>query len=354
MFKNRRIALLTLAIITVVCLLIAYYVNSAGAALISETQEGCLVISEVGWAGTEASTSDEWYEIENTCNSTVTITQDEWYLETVSGTSIVTATVPVSNIPAFGICLYERTDDNAVASRTACGINGSAGTGSSLTGIFTNSGVDSFALRHSTDLNSYHELAFDGSWPAGSSSPRASMQKVNGQWYTSNQGVEKDASGNTILGTPGAVNELPSSNPDTCGFLPDNVELNLDVIVNQDLSGRVEATLTSDLWGVAPDGSLIATTGAATVVFFESPSVNGETGWTLINRTWDKETSVACIDAFENVTDDFEQRLRKGNVIQPSQLHTNDWSDYYVTWIATIHEFQTSGMTQVFLPAIQK
>ena len=73
-----------------------------------------VVVNEVAWMGTTASTSDEWIELHNPTGSPVDLTG--WTLTAADGTpSINLAGV----IPAHGYFLLERTDDNTVPSTPA-------------------------------------------------------------------------------------------------------------------------------------------------------------------------------------------------------------------------------------------
>ena len=343
MFKNKAVTLIVLAVLSALFLLIAYAINAGAAVEFSEAQEGCLSISEVGWSGTAASTADEWYEVANNC--AFPVSTDGWYLETTADDLTQdTAYLPAVDIPANDVCLFERTDEQTVASVNSCGLHGGAGDGESLVGIFTNSGIVSFALWNDNDSESYHEMILDDTWPAGSSSPRASMQRVGGQWYTSNSGTALDANGDTILGTPGAANELPSGNPATCGDWPDKIDYDLDMVVYEDHSVRAEVTVETDLWGVGDGGALIATEGTFTLAYVQG-------GWTVVAFEYDPETSNACIDAVELVKDATENIMQG----QPSNMpapHPSYWLGY-ANWLNGILQFQKSGLSTVFLPAVQ-
>jgi hypothetical protein len=343
MFRNKTQALIVLAVLTIMFLFVAYVLDAGAAVEFSEAQEGCLSISEVGWSGTAASTADEWYEIQNSCSFAVST--DGWYLETTADDLTQrTAYLPITEVAANGLCLFERTDENTVASVNSCGLHGGAGDGESLVGIFTNSGIVSFALWNDTDSESYHEMVLDNTWPAGSSSPRASMQRVGGQWYTSNSGTALDANGDTILGTPGAANELPSGNPATCSTYPDKIAFDLDMVLFEDMSTQAQITVETDLWGVGDGGSLIATEGTFTLAYVQG-------AWTVAVFEYEEGTSDACIDALEWVKDGTENIMQG----QPSNMpapHPSYWLGY-ANWLNGILQFQKSGLSTVFLPAVQ-
>lgn len=341
-----------------VCLFILTLVSGCAAFIMVKSAEGqsesCLVINEVAWAGTEASASDEWYEVANLCGEPLSTAG--WYLETTQGDGdVVTATLPVTMVYAdygeIGFALFERTDDQAVSNITADGIHGScAGCGGSLTGIFPNSDVVSFAL-YNADRTQYHIIwMIDGDWPAGSSSPRASMQANGIEWYTSNQSLgAQDAGGNPIFGTPGAENVPNTTNPNTCDTLPTSWDWDLDVVLFEDFSSRGEIYLEADLWGVAADGTLIQTIGQVTLAHFAQPNINGQTGWLVIETAWEEETSNACIDALEMLADGTENVLRgrPSGVADQSEL----WP-VYADWLNAVLDFQKSGVFSSYLPVV--
>jgi hypothetical protein len=161
-----------------------------------------ILINEIDWSGTSASSSDEWIELHNPGALAISLTG--WSLTDGSDISISLS----GSLPAYSFYLLERTDDTTVADIAADGIyTGSLKDGGEVLQLFGPAGelVDS--------ANSS-----GGSWPAGRSSPKASMERrggadFSGNWgsFTGYNGNGLDASGNPIRGTPRRTNSLSGS-----------------------------------------------------------------------------------------------------------------------------------------------
>lgn len=152
-----------------------------------------LVINEVAYRGTEASSSDEWIELYNPNTSFVDLTGWTLFLGSKA--------LPLQGVvDPHGYYLLERSDDDTISSLEADLI---------YTGSLTDSGVE---LRLVNDLGfTIDELS---QWYV-SISDRSSMERLNpfiGADYAFNWGVFSadatalDANGNLILGTPRAAN----------------------------------------------------------------------------------------------------------------------------------------------------
>ena len=175
-----------------------------------------ILINEVAWSGTTASSSDEWIELHNP--GAISISMTGWSL--TDGADI---TISLSgSLPAYSFYLLERTDDTTVADIAADGIyTGSLRDGGEMLQLLGSAGelVDS--------ANSS-----GGSWPAGGSSPKASMERrggadFSGNWgsYTGYNGNGLDASGNPIRGTPRRTNSLFFPTPIPTG-IPSRIVIN--------------------------------------------------------------------------------------------------------------------------------
>ncbi len=154
-----------------------------------------LLINEVAWAGTAASTSDEWIELYNPGTSAIPLSG--WILRALDGTPTINLT---GSIPAGGYYLLERTDDTAVSDITADLI---------FSGDVSNSG-EIFQLFDPSNRLIDTANSNGGSWPAGSSTTFGSMERSglvadsDSVWFT-NTGVVRnglDANNNPINGTP--------------------------------------------------------------------------------------------------------------------------------------------------------
>jgi len=172
-----------------------------------------MFINEIAWAGTEASSSDEWIELYNTSEEPVdlsgwTLTFDKWVvlLDAVGEATLETRRTTVA---AHGFFLLERTDDETILDMPADLI---------YKGSLPNSGA-TLCLLNQDGEEVDTANAFQEEWIAGNASQDepiyASMERVDAtktddfsNWQTNN-GVTRcgcDAAGNTINGTPGATN----------------------------------------------------------------------------------------------------------------------------------------------------
>lgn len=157
------------------------------------TEPGAIIISELAWAGTAASASDEWIELYNT--TPLPINLSGWSLRDGNDINIALD----GTIPAQGFLLLERTDDNSVADVSADLI---------YAGGIANSG-EVLTLRDST--NTVIDRADGASgWPAGaadfSMERKAASSHVG---WISNDGLTRhgrDANGNPLNATPRAPN----------------------------------------------------------------------------------------------------------------------------------------------------
>lgn len=163
-----------------------------------------VVIGEVGWSGTQASTSDEWMELRNNTSSTVDLAG--WTLSAADGTPNI---ILSGNITAGGYFLLERTADTTISNISADQV---------YTG-FLSDGGETLELKDATG-NIIDSVNSDGgSWPGGTGGsgtpPRASMERISSSVagvdsnWTTNDGIVRsgvDAGGNPINGTPKAAN----------------------------------------------------------------------------------------------------------------------------------------------------
>jgi hypothetical protein len=153
-----------------------------------------ILISEIAWAGTAASSNDEWIELWNPGPGAVDL--DGWVL-TDNGDIRIHL---YGTIDGGDYYLLERTDDTTVRDITADIL---------YAGSLSNSG-ESLFLSDSSGRLVDSANADGGFWPAGSTSGYASMERIgdvpssDGRWCT-NAGVVRnglDANGGLIHGTP--------------------------------------------------------------------------------------------------------------------------------------------------------
>ncbi|MDD4903799.1 MAG: lamin tail domain-containing protein [Candidatus Bipolaricaulis sp.] len=172
---------------------------------------GPVVINEVGWGGTAASSTDEWIELYNASGESVDLAG--WVLmmgETripLDGAGEGAIEVRRTSVPSHGYYLLERTDDETVSNVIADLL---------FKGSLSNAGAD-LRLVDPSGAVVDEVLCAETGWPAGSGSggarPYASMERTDPSagvavWATNNERAATglDAKGTPIAGTPGAEN----------------------------------------------------------------------------------------------------------------------------------------------------
>lgn len=172
---------------------------------------GGVVISEIGWSGTKASSTDEWIELYNNTDTAVDLALWGIY---EGGESVLTEEL-TGVIAPHSFYLIERTDDATVADIPASQMPSPWG-GSGLA-----NGGEHLVLKNAAGIV-VDEINAAGGWFAGSASPNYfSMERIdflaggdNPTNWRSNDGVTRngtDAAGNPINGTPLAANSAGAS-----------------------------------------------------------------------------------------------------------------------------------------------
>ncbi|NOZ28797.1 MAG: hypothetical protein GXP39_12195 [Chloroflexi bacterium] len=166
-----------------------------------------VVISEVAWGGTAASSRDEWIELYNAGD--VPVDLSGWQLRSADGTP----TIDLAGVLEPGaFLLLERSDDETVRDMPADIV---------YTGALSNRG-EQLLLVDASGRVVDSANADGGAWPAGSAGPDyLSMERIDpaapdrDDNWASNDGVRRrglDADGQPINGTPGGPNSAwPSS-----------------------------------------------------------------------------------------------------------------------------------------------
>jgi len=198
--------------IVLISLLILTYYAAADAASPLD-----VVINEVAWMGTQASTADEWIELKN--NTDLGIDLTNWILSWRDGTVTITLS---GTIPANGYYLLEKTDDHAVNNIPADLIYHIGSYGLQDAG-------EKLELKDADGIVINTANGNGGPWPAGDKDSRSSMERINpsaedsdSNWST-NDGIMrngKDVADNPINGTPKARNSATNS-PPTANVGPD-------------------------------------------------------------------------------------------------------------------------------------
>ena len=164
---------------------------------------GPVVISEIAWAGTVSSASDEWIELYN--NTDTSIDLEDWILKADDDKP----TIALSGIiEARTYVILERTNDNTVSDIDAF---------ITYTGALGNTGE--FLELYDSQGNAVDVVNQLGSWFAGNSSLRQSMARIDmsiagteeSNWAGHDflSGISgKDADDINILGSPGQANSI--------------------------------------------------------------------------------------------------------------------------------------------------
>lgn len=122
--------------------------------------KGSVVINEIAWMGTTASTSAEWVELHNTTGASISLSG--WRLKARDGTPSINLT---GSIPAYGFFLLERSSDATVPGVAASQI---------YAGAMSNSGE---YLELKDNANALIDEA--PQWYAGNNTTKATMSRVD-------------------------------------------------------------------------------------------------------------------------------------------------------------------------------
>jgi len=179
-----------------------------------------LIISEIAWAGTAASASDEWIEIQNIGGGAIEL--EGWMVLIGESPDVATIVIHLGEVdgktvesrtaalPPGAFLLLERTDDTTVSDIEADII---------YTGTLSNSGVMLYLVDPTGTTVDQVDLAAWG-WPGGGSGeaevPYATMERTPELTWKGNDGTVvngADADGNALNGTPGRLNSAEASWP---------------------------------------------------------------------------------------------------------------------------------------------
>ncbi len=170
-----------------------------------------VMINEVAWPGTAASSNDEWIELFNPGPSSIDLRG--WRLTDGDDVHVTLQ----GSIPGYGLYLLERTDDTTVLDLAADQI---------YTGALSNSG-ESLELVDPSGRVIDTANADGGGWPAGSVASHASMERLAGDdgpgaWrtFTGCWSTGVDAAGAPVAGTPRNPNSIPCLSATASPTLP--------------------------------------------------------------------------------------------------------------------------------------
>ena len=183
-----------------------------------------VVINEIAWMGTKASSADEWLELYNNTSSTIDL--EGWTLKSSdeSGPELI---FPADlAITAQDYFLIEKMDDSAT--------NLPADWFESFGNGLSNPNCEILSLYDPNNNLIDQTACLDNNWPAGKAAPDyISMERINSiesgdntdNWLDNNPAIAQqglDNEGNLILGTPNATNS--ASLLDKVVWVDDNFE----------------------------------------------------------------------------------------------------------------------------------
>lgn len=178
--------------------------NSPTPTAIPSAMQGSVVINEIAWMGTSASSDDEWIELYNSGSQPVSL--KGWHLAASDGSPNIALD---GNIGQGSYYVIKRTDATTIPDVQA-GLIAPFGRG------LSNSGEDLALLDASGGTQDRVNAA--GGWFAGNNADKATMERLDpamsgslkSNWAThvGTQAVAHDAAGNLIKGTPGARNSV--------------------------------------------------------------------------------------------------------------------------------------------------
>jgi len=291
-----------------------------------------LAINEIGWSGTQHSPSDEWFELYNADASTMVV--GGAYLElTMQDATTRTISIPHFTIAPNEHVLFERTDGTTTTAQET-GV---------YVGALPNSGVVAIRLRFWDHLISDEILMPDGLWPAGSTVPRASMQRAPATcdpvlgcplsqwdtWFTSTVGHVFDANEQYVLGTPGAWNDYPTE--PSCDYIPYlGGEHGFDI----NLESHQPFVWYSVLMG---DGTL----ASGKVLWADNDKT-----WANGDETHEDDVTLSC----ELLAHDYQQSITNILNAQPGVAPIGDTD--FIDWLNELRRFQASRPWVGYLPVI--
>lgn len=161
-------------------------------------------INEIAWSGTPESANDEWIELFNDSEESVSL--ENWTLKSVDGTPEILLT---GSIEPAGFFLLERTDDSTIPT---------VGANQIYTGSLSNTG-EQLMLQDAEGVEQHSVL--DESWIAGTSSPeRRPMMWTTEGWKTF-EGAAREG----IFGSPGERNEIAEPEEIDPPLLPTQIRI---------------------------------------------------------------------------------------------------------------------------------
>ncbi|MFB6286681.1 MAG: Ig-like domain-containing protein [Candidatus Bipolaricaulia bacterium] len=216
------------------CLCLALAVLVCPSVAVGGASSGDIVINEIAWMGTQASSSDGWIEFHSTTSQSTDIS--DWSIfgaDTGECLNLADADGSSStSVPGDGYLIYANHADDVQAD-----------SGTNIVDIWdatiglNDSSPGKVVLYDAPDCQGTAIDAVNtdgGGWPAGDSGTHATMERIDpatdgsdDNWATNDGSAQngQDADGNDIHGTPKATNSVkPTNQAPTCA----NVSLTVD------------------------------------------------------------------------------------------------------------------------------
>jgi len=166
-----------------------------------------IVINEIAWMGTAASSADEWFELKN--NTKHTIDLSKWEIKISGGAPSIKL---IGTIAPHAYIVFERTNDDTISDSKAHQI---------YTGSLNNTG-EQITLLYASATIDQTPLIIKDTWVGGenSTTTKKTMERYspkepgvnNENWGTNlgfiNNGADAGRNSNSILGTPGKRNSI--------------------------------------------------------------------------------------------------------------------------------------------------
>lgn len=172
-----------------------------------------VIISEIAWAGTETSSSDEWIELYNASDQDIDLSG--WVLEDETAQlNLDFSKAKNKEIKFHSYYLIERGDDNTISDISADFVSPFSG------GLNNSDGKGERLILRNSSKEVIDEINFLEGWPAGDNKEKTTMERISpdapgnnpGSWKTNNK-IEingKDEKNISILGTPKKINSASS------------------------------------------------------------------------------------------------------------------------------------------------
>jgi len=208
-----------------------------------------VVINEVAWMGTEASSWDEWIELYNTTSSPIDLTG--WKIEFINSSLDPIDLSSLGSIGSYEYFLLERAE-KAVDITADLVYGGSR---------MINSGEH--LQLNDNEGNVIDKVDCSTGWFAGEASPTyLTMERINPRWpgissnWSTNDGITrngKDAADNPINGTPKARNSATKPPIPSFIYSPDT-PTTWDMVKFTDQSSDSDGTVVAWVWNFGDGG----------------------------------------------------------------------------------------------------